>query len=296
MYEKSNETKMIFMKGEIINFFTSDGLQLYGFWNCVRSKVGIIYLHGMTGNFYWKDFVSLLSDIAAKNKIGLLSFGNRGAGVISKFHTRQGKGKTFGTNLERFENCIMDIDASVSFMKKRGFKKIFLVGHSTGCQKAAYYMAKKNDKRVAGIILLAPADDFNIAKRDYGSKVKKLLQLSKKMIAAGKGDDLMPKYSKGIPYSAQRLNSVLDLKRPEARIFNYDLDLEFVRKIRVPMFAVFGSREEYAIIKPKEMLEKIKSAARAPCETLLVNGANHSFKGKEKKVSDAVVNWVKKFA
>lgn len=284
------------MKGELASFYTGDGLELYGFWNSVRSKTGIIYLHGMTGNLYWRDFVSLLSDTAAKNKIGLLSFGNRGAGIISKFHLKNGEEMLAGTNLEKFEDCILDIDASVSFMKNRGFKKVFLLGHSTGCQKSVYYMAKKNDGRVAGIILLAPADDYNIAKRDYGSKVKKLLQLSKKIIASGKGNELMPKYSKGIPYSAQRLNSILDLKRPEARIFNYDLDLEFVKKIRMPVLAVFGLKEEYAIIKPKKMLEKIKSAACAPCETLLVKGANHSFKGKEKFVSKEIVNWIKNIA
>ena len=79
------------MKGEIVNFFTSDGLQLYGFLSGDKNKVGIIYLHGMTGNFYWKDFVSLLSEIASRNKIGLLAFGNRGAGMIGNFHTKNGK-------------------------------------------------------------------------------------------------------------------------------------------------------------------------------------------------------------
>ena len=282
------------MKGEIVNFFTSDGLQLYGFLSGDKNKVGIIYLHGMTGNFYWKDFVSLLSEIASRNKIGLLAFGNRGAGMIGNFHTKNGKGKTIGTNLEKFEDCIKDIDAAVSFMRKRGFKKIFLAGHSTGCQKAAYYMAKTNDKKVHGIILLAPADDYNINKKEFGSKMKRLLLTAKSMMRAGKGNELMPEYSKGIPYSAQRLNSIIDLKRAEAQIFNYDSDLKFVKKIRVPILAVFGSKEQHAIIKPQKMLNMIRAASKVPCKTLLIKGGNHSFKGKEKQVVNVIVNWVKK--
>ncbi len=284
--------EVIFMNGEIINFLTGDGLQLYGFLSGAKSKVGIIYLHGMTGNFYWKDFISELSDATEKNKIRLLSFGNRGAGLISNFYKKNGRSRTIGTNLEKFEDCAKDIDAAVSFMRKRGFKKIFLAGHSTGCQKSAYYMAKRNDKRIAGIILLAPADDYGIYKKKFGNRMKKLLQVSRKMISKGKGNELMQKYSGEIPYSAQRLNSVVDLKRAEARIFNYETDLEFVKKIRVPMLAVFGAKEEHAIIKPQKMLDMIKAAARARCETLLVSGANHSFKGKEKHVVNAVVNWV----
>src|SRR3989344_4152862 len=252
------------MKGELVNFFTSDGLRLYGFLSETKGTAGIIYLHGMTGNFYWRDFISTLSDVVAKNKIMLLTFGNRGAGVISKFYTPKSKSKIFGTNLEKFEDCIKDIDAAISFLGKYGCKKIFLVGHSTGCQKSAYYMAKTNDNRVAGIVLLAPADDYGLYKKKFGNKMKKLLQVSRKMISEGKGNELMPKYSEEIPYSAQRLNSVVDLKRAEARVFNYETALEFVKKIRAPMLAVFGTKEEHAVIAPRKMLDMIKAAAKVP--------------------------------
>ena len=57
-----------------------------------------------------------------------------------------------GATFEIFEDSLKDIEVWVKKVKKLGYNKIILMGHSLGCNKALYYLSK-NKGDVQGLIL-----------------------------------------------------------------------------------------------------------------------------------------------
>lgn len=139
----------------IVNIFTEDKVQLYGLYIKPQTSNSIfINIHGTASNFYEEDFIKYLTEDFMENNISMLSTNNRGTGVYDCY------AKT-GSAVEKFEDCIKDIDAWIEFAIKQKYKKIILSGHSLGTEKVVYYMSNgKYKNKVNGIILLAPADSY----------------------------------------------------------------------------------------------------------------------------------------
>jgi hypothetical protein len=172
---------------------------------------------------------------------------------------------------------------------------MILEGHSTGCQKAVYYQAKKNDKRVSAIILLAPADDLNINRKTLGKRFANSLRIASKL--AKKKSPLSQMMPLGIyssPISANRFLSFADPKHPEAQIFNYvDGRFKLFGKVKTPMLAIFGSEEEYRTMPVSKYLKMLKNASTSKhFASLELPGADHSFNGKEQELGKEVIAWL----
>jgi len=52
-----------------------------------------------------------------------------------------------------------DIGAWIGYLEKHGYAKVVLVGHGFGATRAAQYLAATHDRRVAGLVMAAPAPD-----------------------------------------------------------------------------------------------------------------------------------------
>jgi alpha-beta hydrolase superfamily lysophospholipase len=118
-----------------------------------------IFIHGLTGNLFSR------SDVAAELAQGdaaCLLFNNRGHAYISPLRHADKKktGSLGGTAHEVFADSRDDIAGAVHFAQTRGARRIVLVGHSTGCQKAVWYLAHKPAPEVKGAVLLAPLSDY----------------------------------------------------------------------------------------------------------------------------------------
>lgn len=278
--------------GKLIRFPTTDGLLLHGFLiPAKKSKKIIIHLLGMGSNFYDDSRLPYLANQITKAGYSFLSVNNRGHDVIADIPNTKNKWVKGGTAFEKFEDSIKDIKASIDFASKKGFSKIILLGHSTGCQKVTYYQSKTQDRRVNGIILLAPTDDYNSYKKELGKDYKKVLKVAKKL--KYKNALLPPKLMKGYFFSGKRFLSDADIRNVEARIFNYDSKMELFSKIKCPILAVFGSKEQHRV-KPVEEHFKIlrKNTGSSKFDSLIIKDANHSFIGKEKQLSEKVSNWI----
>lgn len=180
-------------------------------------------------------------------------------------------------------------------MRKVGYRKIVLSGHSTGCQKVTYYQSKTQDKKVDAIILLAPADDYNANKKELGENFLKTVRLAKNMIRTGKGDELLPKETKIFFKTAKRFISVADLKQVEAQLFNYESKrLTYFAKIKCPIFVVFGDKEEYRTKPVTEYMKKLQHDTNSKnFGYAIIKGADHGFTSKEKETAKAIINWLK---
>ena len=267
--------------GELIKFQTKDGLELHGFLHKTKAnnKRIIIHIHGMSGNFYASTLQMELAEGLNGTQYDLFSPNTRGSGLINRFQTKTGK-KTIGTAFEKFAECILDIDAAIKTAKEKGYKEIILSGQSTGCQKIVYYQAKKQNPLVKGLVLLAPADDYNYQIFSMGKNYEPMIQAAKKMVAKGKGNEQLFLYEN--QYSANRWLSTGDAKQIESQIFNYSGKLNNFSKITIPILAMFGSKEKYTDRPVSKSLEVLREKTKSKqLITVEIEGADHQFHGFE---------------
>ena len=225
------------LKGELVRITTADNLELHGLLYEPENKTdkALIHVHGLVGNFYENLYVEAIRNKAIDSGFAFLSFNNRGTGFVEDLIKRK-KTKIeyvrIGGCLERFEDCIIDIKTAADFLGEKGYNNIILEGHSAGCQKIAFYRHRTKDKRVNGLILLAPVDDVGYVKRHFGKKYEKALKTAKNMAKKGKADSPVPKWMEFYPlFSARVFLSVSDPKSSSGRIFDYSGELKEIKNI-----------------------------------------------------------------
>jgi len=178
----------------------------------------------------------------------------------------------------------------VNFLKKRGCNKIFLIGHSTGCQKSSYYLSQIHDKNVKGVVLLAPCNDTDAEIMHGGEKVfKKRLNHAKKLIKNNKKKEFI-----GL-FTAERYYGLHC--GVESKIFDYTKKkLNYISKIKVPILAILGGSEEHmAQENIEKSLQLIKDSANVKCKTIVVKNANHHYSPNLKGMIKVLGGWLKRF-
>jgi alpha-beta hydrolase superfamily lysophospholipase len=287
--------------GDLITFHASDGIELQGFLVKSKRRTGkiIVSIHGLTGSFFRSATQKRMIPHYADGGYDYFSINTRGHGTLSPMYRVRGKKVKWmeiGTALERFEDCVKDLKGVVSLLKAKGYRKIILQGHSTGCQKATYYMYKTGDRRISAVVLLAPADDYNTGKKQLKGKWKKAVSIAKKMVKA-KSRELMPSRAIiGKRLTAWRFLSTNDLSNVEARLFNYEAKtLKEFRSMTLPVMAVFGSKEQYRTKNVRIYLKMLEKQTRSKNFLAVeIPGANHDFRMHEAETAQAVVEWLDK--
>ncbi len=287
--------KQVAVNGTLAAFLASDGLMLDGFlFGRPGARRCLVYVHGMTGNFYSSGMSREIAREISRQGVSTFMINTRGHDIESSGHVVRGRKRKrirIGTRVERFEDSIKDLEGALRHLRSLGFREFVLAGHSTGCQKILYYQYKKSDKRVKGLVFLAPDDDYNLNRKELGKEWEGLVRKAKALSKARKGNA----YTPGMPFAPQRFLSIADLKRIEARLFNYDGKLAEFRKVRTPMCVIFGTRDEGAVKPVKKYIEILRKAAGAtPFDSLMIKDARHSFRGHEEKVVIGIASWIRK--
>jgi pimeloyl-ACP methyl ester carboxylesterase len=176
-----------------------------------------------------------------------------------------------------------------------GYRRVILAGHSTGANKALHYAARVRDRRVAGLILLGPISDVagerkRIGRRELARRVRVAKRIARRDPSA-----LVPR-AFGF-YSARRFISlyrpggaedVFPYYRPEAR-------WAALRRVRVPVAAIIGSRDEFLDRGAGEVIAAFeRHATRADSFAgIIVPRARHGFRGHEDALARAIVGWIR---
>ena len=246
-----------------------------------RNAPLVLFVHGMGSNFYRSGLKKAFLEAAPALRLAILAFNNRGA--------------ERGTEDEKFRTCLADLDAAAAYARRRGHRKLVLVGHSTGCQKIAYWQARRQHSAVAGLVLLAPADDYAVNRRDLGRRFESKVAWARKMVAAGRGDaPLAGLYER---FAAERFLSLADERAVEANVFRYAGALTQFRRVKCPVLAVFGEREEFAVLPPAEMLAILRRRTKSrDFDDWLIPGADHGFLGCEAELALSVCQWAREIA
>ena len=291
------------MLAELVQTKTKDGLTLEGlFFESKKRKAIVIWLGGLTSRL--PDHVKRTQILAETlNSLGV-SFGifeHRGSGIANIFKKEKNNkvGYTLaGSAYEKFTDSSLDIESFINFSKTRGYKKIFLLGHSTGANKLAYCIYKKQGRGLAGIGLLGPLSDVPDFKKSLGSKYQTTLKLAKKMVNNGRGDNLIPILEKkGKLWSAQRLVSIATELGKEDTFPTYKQSPKFywVKKIATPLLVLVGSRDQYADLPIPKLFARFKK--EIPTNWFsgkIISGADHSFNKREKELAQEIAAWIKK--
>jgi pimeloyl-ACP methyl ester carboxylesterase len=274
------------LEGRLVAFPAAGGRKLRmldGFYRPAPRKQGplLVFVHGMGSNFYRSALKKAFLEAAPALGLGILSFNNRGA--------------ERGTEDEQFRTCLPDLDAAAEFARRHGHRKLFLAGHSTGCQKIVYWQGRRRHPGVAGLALLAPADDYAVTKRDLGKRFETKVAWARKQVERGKPD--APVTGLYERFTAARFLSVAEINQPEANVFRYDGAFTQFRRVRCPVLAVFGEDEEFAVLPPAEMLAILRRKSKSKdYDELLIPGTGHSFKECEAELALAVCQWAREAA
>jgi len=287
------------MEYPIVQVKTKDGLWLYGLYlRADKNDTVFINVHGTASNFYEEYFIEIFANIFLKEGVSILSTNNRGAGVYDAYQKS-------GAAVEKFEDCLTDIDAWIGFAIGEGYKKIILSGHSLGTEKAVYYMSNgKYVDKVTSVVLLAPSDSYGSHRMLNGERnprfahVEKLLKESENLIAQDRGDTFLPRDAYGshdgiMPKSAESFANSIG---PKSKLLDAlpfaTRKLSAYAKIKVPILAVIGDREEYTAITIKDALE-LMAKENKNTEVHQIKNCDHDFNGKETELADILLKFIK---
>ena len=180
------------------------------------------------------------------------------------------------THRHRHADALEEIGLWLDWLRGQGGGPVVLLGHSRGGNQAARFAAEHGHPLLRALVLLAPAtwDEAATAKAYEAKNGKPLadaLARAEAMVAAGKGDDVLPDahmlYCETGPVTA---DSFLGYYKPDSR---YDTP-SIVGRSPVPTLVVAGSADSVVADLPRKMQGK---ADGERIVFKVVDGADHFF-------------------
>ena len=287
------------MKQELVRINSIDGIEQPGILynpNNPTDRI-VIHVHGLNGNFYENRFLDTIAKSYTENNYAFLTFNNRGRDFITEL-LKEDNFTIIGGSLERFKDCILDIDGAVNWVKNKGYNEIILEGHSYGCNKALYYYTHKKSDSIKKIVLLAPCD--------IPSEVKKFLSKeeydkakidSTKLVKDGKENDLIDfsvmangKIAAGTYYYDFLPGGENDFIR---YVDGENGKSELLNGIDVPTLIIFGDVDECVLTQPIEVVKKYLVNNLRGCNIQIISGADHSYTGRYVELGKLIKNNIK---
>ena len=289
------------MNTKLVRVVTDDKLVLHGLLYTPDSSPSnlILHIHGMGGNFYENHFLEFMSKTFTDHGYAFLSVNTRGHELVADFALateEKEEYKRIGVINEVFEECELDIKAWMGFIEQEGFTEVFLQGHSLGCAKVAYYLAKTQDARVKKLVLLSPADMVGLIEK-Y-AYFQEMLEEAKKLMTNGKEHAILSHQLDDWYFMSAKTFLDYSVRGNPIDVFNtYDPEAESVLKeVKIPIFALFGTAQDTHITATaEEALEIIRNKVSNSSDfvTKVIEGAPHSYKKHEQEVVDSVVEFIK---
>lgn len=261
----------------------------------VKPKKVIILIHGLGSSAFSK--LRIVDELINK-ETAVLTFNNRGHDRVSNLVPLNGKrGALAGEAYEVFTESVDDIDGAIRAARKTGAKEIYLAGHSTGCQKAAYWAYTKKGKGIQGIILLAPLSDYAASvMQNTKGRLAKATAHARKLVKAKKGNELMPTALWSELHSAQRFLSLNTPESIEQSIFPYfdaERGARIYEALRVPVLVVLAEKDEFAD-RDAGRIEAwfVKHSHSKRFGITTIPKVTHGFRGGETAVATLIGEWI----
>jgi len=277
---------------EIIWIKTDDGIEHHG---VVMRPTGpptgtaVVWMHGFTGHFSEPHQIRIGRFLAERGYL-FVSGDNRGKHFGANLGEWEGPFRIGGAWWELVSESWLDIKAWLDFASTTlSPRRLVLAGHSYGAVKVTWYQGERQDPRLAGLISASGPVRPPSKRPELGEA----LALAERMVAEGRGLDLLPFGSTGRPGS---LSAQTVVDRAQSLVDTYGMEGgdSPLSKVRCPFLAILGTKEPE--IGAPEDLETLKRNARSSsrADTALIEGANHLYQGREEVVAKAVYDWLGK--
>lgn len=280
------------MKYEFVEVITKNNIKLPGMVTDNGNKKCIIYVPGMTGNFFESEFIRNLAAKTSEKGYDFIFSHNQGSFQIMdyKYLREDGKwkSKTIGTAFEDFEECLNDIQAWIDYAISIGKEEIILIGHSKGCNKIVYYLSKNDNSKISKVILLSPQDVANFNDLEFHAGMH---EEAIKNIEEGYPDKLLTKKFLGFAY----LSSKEYLEVVDSNIVNnlpYKLlrdDFSQFEKNNKETLVVIGTKDG-GENSDKYMKEICKHAPN--CSYRLIEDGNHTYDNKFDELNEVILQFI----
>lgn len=252
----------------------------------------VIHVHGLNGNFYENRFLDILAKTYTDKGYAFLTFNNRGRDFITELL----KGNDFtiiGGSLERFKDCILDIEGVINWVKEKGYKEIILEGHSYGCNKVLYYYNYKKDDSIKKIVLLAPCDIPSEGKKFLSEEEYKIAkEESTRLVNEGKGSQLIDfsvmangKIAAGTYYNDFLPGGENDFIR---YVDGIDGKSGILNSIDIPVLVIFGNVDECVLTQPIDIVKSYLNNNIDNCKIQVIEGADHSYTNRFEKLGKVI--------
>jgi pimeloyl-ACP methyl ester carboxylesterase len=278
---------------EIVWIKTDDGIEHDG---VVMRPTGpatgttVVWMHGFTGHFSEPHQIRIGRYLAERG-YHFVSGDNRGKHYGANMGEWEGPFRIGGAWWERVSESWIDIKAWLDYASATlGPRRLVLAGHSYGAVKVTWYQGERQDSRLAGLISASGPVRPPSQRPELGAS----LELARRMVAEGRGLELLPFGSTGRPGSLSA-QTVVDRGDSLPDVYGMagggDSPLS---KVRCPFLAILGTREP-TIGSPDDLAKlKANAVSSAAADTALIEGANHLYQGCEEAVAQAISQWLAK--
>ncbi|MGB9676483.1 MAG: alpha/beta hydrolase [Candidatus Bathyarchaeales archaeon] len=235
----------------------------------------LLICHGMNAQgFHLLKIYSELAKRACESGFVSLLFDFRGVGKSSgKFD--------YGFGEQEDVRCMLNYLASRPEVNPN---KIFVVGHSLGGVVSIY--AIRNDKRVRGLVLWSTPKNHNYSVKKFIANTREMLGLCVFMLLTwiDKLFDVTKLYKLEVYGIKLRPKDV----REKLMKLN---ECEGVSKLNgMPLLIVVGDKDQIVGI---EEAQAIFEAANGPKNLVVIESADHIYKGREEELVCKTIDWIK---
>jgi pimeloyl-ACP methyl ester carboxylesterase len=304
----------------VVRFGATDGIELAGllYEPERRTDHAAVFLHGTGGSSVFEARrTNLLAAELLAGGIAFFPFNNRGAHLLRRLrftetHVRaeERQGRTpaprhGGMAHEVIRDSVHDIDGAMGELRRRGYRRIDLIGHSTGANKIAVYDHFKPRNQAGRYVLLAGGDDTGLLYTQLGARrFNAALVRARTMIRSRRGDELVPRSLSSLPMSWR---SFYDMANPDGdyNVFPFleamqSLRLSrrsrfrFLRGMRKPVLMLYGENDEYCHGDVSRAVAALADALAASrnVEIAIMSDADHGFSGRERDLGRLLVSWL----
>ncbi len=261
-----------------------------------RARPAILIAHGWTADIM-RSTPHWLAQRLAQRGYTVLAFQTRASGFRGVV-----KGK--------LEDIPQDIAAWVSVMSARGHTNLVAAGHSTGALWFSYYLSETKDARIKGAVYLAPMRDMPAHARAamgedrYARAVLEAGEAVRDGVAATRlintpfpqptyeDDPRQPMFLSvpGSGFTYYYADSFLSYWGPNSKAVHTRL----IANSPVPILALGGSRDP--LMQGAYLIQFAQAAGEKATYMFYggPTGATNSFDGYEARVTDDIINWLRK--
>lgn len=271
---------------ELVSTRTEDGVLLHGalFEPNTNGPVAALLTHGGWGNFY-TGLGRFLPGALASTGIACLSLNNRG----HDYGTVADGEPCIGLLREQFEDSPKDIAAGLQFLKKRGYQRLVLIGHSYGSAKAAYSQFMEPNEYVEALILCTPPALMRDVWKDYlDVPYDEAVRDATSLLDSGQGERIVVFQHNGPAPIVSTARTFLSVWGPDTA---HDV-CKFIGELTKPLLVTACESDWMCKDYSRTVYEH---AGRAePREFVILPGGDHYYNGAEQHLEGVIFAWLRR--